>query len=347
MAVDHGPEEPPHPRTRTVLFGHAEATSALAEAERAGRLHHAWLIGGPEGVGKATLAYRFARHLLAGPTERLAGGDGLGIDASSRTSRQIAAGSHPNLMVMERERAEGDKGPRKTIPVDAVRKALGFFNTTAVDSGYRVCVVDAVEDLTLAGANALLKTVEEPPVRGLILLISHTPQRVLPTIRSRCRKLSLTGLPASVVGQAIAALGPDFSRLDPADVARAALAGDGSVGRALAVLAPKTMALLDEVQALLEALPEAPPRGVLALAERLGNRQVAAEFGLAIDYVQAWVAALVRARAELGPARLAPLAEVCENLAESARAVETYNLDRRPLIVSIFGDLAEAVRRAA
>jgi DNA polymerase-3 subunit delta' len=152
-------------------------------------------------------------------------------------------------------------------------------------------------------------------------------------------------LSAAEVGRVLESVAGSDVQPDPRTLERAAAAADGSAGRALALLAPKTLALLDEVQSLLEALPNSSPRRVLALAERLTQKQAGAEFGLALDHVQAWAANAVSARAGLGAARLAPLAEVCENLEEAARSVETYNLDRRPLIVSIFADLAEAVRR--
>ncbi len=335
-------DAPPHPRFSGDLVGHAAASRELSAGNGAGRLHHAWLIGGPEGIGKATLAYRFARRLLAAPSERLEGGDGLGVDPDGRTARQIAAGAHPNLVGLERPVPEDGKPAPKTIGVEAVRKALSLFSTTATDGGRRICIIDPVEDLTVPAANALLKTVEEPPAGALILIVSHAPQRVLSTIRSRCRKLSLAALETAEVRAVLISLGhPDD------DVsARAASLSEGSVGRALAMLDPKRVALLDEVTALLDELPAPAPRRVFALADRVGDRKAADEFPLVLDRFVGWLSLRIRAGQHLGAARLAPLAEVCENLQEAARAVEAYNLDRRAFIVSTFGDLAEAVRRA-
>ena len=338
-----GEGDVPLPRERHVLVGQEDATGALRDGETSRRLHHAWLIGGPEGIGKATLAYRFARHLLAPPSERLAGGDGFGVDPTGRTARQVAALSHPNLVAVERAAAEDGKAEKKIIGVDAVRKALAFFASTAADGGRRVCIVDSVDDLNMQAANALLKTIEEPPPGALILLVSHAPRRVLPTIRSRCRKLDLAPLaPASL--EAILA---DLAIAEPDLRRRVAEMADGSVRRALTLLDPRRIGLIDELRSLLDSLPKAPPSRVLALAEKVGDRRAAEDFPIVLDTVQRWLSDRIGERPEAGAARLAPLAEVCENLTEAARAVEVYNLDRRAFIVSTFGDLAEAVRRAA
>lgn len=335
----------PHPRHRHGLVGHAAAERAVAEAARAGRLHHAWLIGGPEGIGKATFAYRVARHLLASPSEQVPGG--LGVDPEGRTARQVAASAHPNLVVLERSPGEGDKAAPKSISVEAVRRALSFFATTAADGGRRICIIDPVEDLTQAAANALLKSIEEPPSGALILIVSHAPHRVLPTIRSRCRRLSLAPLSADEVAQVLQVLSPCLGKIDAALLSRAAGLADGSVDGALALLDPSRVALVDELTAILDGLPHLAIPRLLALAERLADRRRTEDFPLALDTVLRWLAARVDAAQALGAARLAPLAEVCENLTEAAREVETYNLDRRAFIVTTFGDLADAVRRAA
>lgn len=333
----------PSPRQAPALLGQTEAETAFASAVASGRLHHAWLIGGPEGVGKATFAFAAARYLLAPPGDRT--GLGLGVDPASRTARQVAAGSHPNLMTVDLDAAAGDvdRPPAKTIPIRTVRRALAFFGSTAADGGHRICVVDAIEELSLPGVNALLKTVEEPPPRSTILIVSHAPHRVLPTIRSRCRKLTLPPLGAGEVGRIVGQLAPGADRTQ---VARAVSAAEGSVQRAFELLDPDRTALLDEIAGLLGGLPDAPALRVLALAERLADRRQEGTFALALDAVLAWASERVRAQATLGARRLAPLAELCEKLAEAAAEVETFNLDRRPFVVSMFGDLAEAVRRA-
>ena len=347
MADEASTSAAPPPRERDRVIGQDAAVAELRAAAASDRLHHAWLLGGPAGIGKATLAFRFARRLLAPPAEHSAGGDGLGIVASGRTARQVAAGSHPNLIVLERVSPDGEKAAPRTISVEAVRKVLAFFGATAANGGRRICIVDSVEDLTLPAANALLKTVEEPPAGALILLISHEPQRVLPTIRSRCRKLALRPLSPPDVDEVLGSLGAEFEALDPGLRRRAAAASDGSVARALALLDSKRLALLDEIDRLLDGLPDPPVSRVLALAETLADRRHEEAFGLALDAILRWLAARVEALQAGGPRRLAPLADVCEKIVEAARSVEVYNLDRRAFVVSTFGDLADAVRRTA
>lgn len=343
MPVDLDESGAPHPRDRDILIGQGRAAASLQVAEAAGRLHHAWLLGGPEGIGKATLAYRFARHLLASPAEHVSSEDGLGVNMAGRTARQISAGAHPNLIAIERAAPDGEKAAPKAISVEAVRRALGFFTTTAADGGRRICIVDPVEDLTTQAANALLKTVEEPPPNTLILIVSHAPQRVLPTVRSRCRLLPMTRLAEADVGRVLASLAPT----EPALLDRAAKASDGSVRRALVLLDERRLAILDEIGAVLNDLPTLRARRVMALAEKLAERRADGEFTLALETVQGWVASRIESRQNLAPARLAPLAEVCENLLETARSVEVYNLDKRSFLVSAFRDLAEAVRQEA
>lgn len=337
----------PHPRERAELIGHRAATEAIADGIQSGRLHHAWLIGGPKGTGKATLAYRVARHLLASPEECT--DEVLGVDATSRTARLVAAGAHPNLVTLDLESAsaDADKGQARSVPVKTVRRALALFSSTSTDGGHRVCIVDSAEDLTVQAANALLKTIEEPPARSTVLIVAHEPQRVLPTIRSRCRKLNLTSLSSSEVMKIISSFAPELEAGELGTLKAAVAQSDGSVGRALDLLDPQRLALLQEVAALLALLPNPPMQRVLSLGEKLSQRGGESGFDLTLDAVQRWASDRIRNRAALGAHRLAPLAELCDKVADAARAVETYNLDRRPFVLSMFGDLAEVIRDTA
>jgi DNA polymerase-3 subunit delta' len=340
-------EGAPHPREQLALFGHGEGEHAFVEGLRAGRLHHAWLIGGAEGIGKATLAYRVARRLLGLTASRGAEVTTLAVPADDRVTRQVAALSHPNLAVLRRAPASEKKGPSATIPVDAVRRALSMFGSTAADGGYRVAIVDSAEDLTVASANALLKVIEEPPSRSVFLIVSHAPQRLLPTIRSRCRRLLLRPLAPEDVRAAVASLGAPWNQTEPKLLEEAVRLGEGSVRRTLKMLDREKLALVSDVTAALEALPRTEPKKVLALAERLYRREGEEDYELVLDAVERWVGRRLHEGAALGPARLAPLVEVCEKVGRSAREVDLYNLDRRPLVLSLFDDLAEAVRRTA
>jgi DNA polymerase-3 subunit delta' len=335
-----------HPRETNALFGHREAETALLKAYQSGRIPHAWLIGGPAGIGKATLAYRMARFVLAHrdpqmpEVQRAAT---LSVDPSDPVARQIAAESHGGLLTLER--TLNDKGVMRTvITVDETRETISFFGSTAAVDGWRVCIVDTVDELNPNAANALLKILEEPPQRSLFLLVSHAPARVLPTILSRCRKLLLRALSTNEVIRAAseaANLGGD----DPALIA-AAEAAEGSVARALTLLGGDALKLHQRTAALLATLPQIDPRELHALGDALGSsdRVALAAF---IDSVERWVSQRLRAddvNANANLPRLARLAEVWEKINRAARDTEAYNLERKPLVFSVFGLLAEATR---
>jgi DNA polymerase III subunit delta' len=270
----------------------------------------------------------------------------LDVPSDHPVSRQVAALSHPNLFVLRRQPATEKKTASTTIPVDQVRRALGLFANTASDSGYRVCIVDSAEDLLPASANALLKMVEEPPPRSLFLIISHAPQRVLPTIRSRCRRLSLAPLGEADLNDVIRSLdgAVDADLNDGEAVAQAVSLADGSARRAIELLDKTKVETLQIVNRLLDGLPRFDTRATLALAERLAKKGAEQEFDLVLESVQRWASLTLNKRVGDGPARLAPLVEVCEKIARAAREVDIYNLDRRPLVLTMFGDLADAVR---
>src|SRR5471032_3513251 len=196
------------PRETSALFGHAEAERALLEAYKGGRIPHAWLIGGPPGIGKATLAYRLARFVLAHPDPKapaVQDATSLAVGADNPVARRIAAQAQGDLLVLERTINETTGKLYTVIRVDDVRRSVSFFGSTAGEGGWRIAIVDAVDDLQREGANALLKVLEEPPARTLLLLVSHAPGRELPTIRSRCRRLLLRPLDAADVARAVAA----------------------------------------------------------------------------------------------------------------------------------------------
>ncbi len=342
-----GFEGAPHPREQFAFFGHQEGEGAFLEGLRSGRLHHAWLIGGAEGIGKATLAYRVARAVLDPRKAYDRHIVSLNVPPDSQAARQVAALSHPNLAVLRRSPPTDKKAASATIPVDAVRRALTMFGSTAADGGYRVCIVDSAEDLTISSANALLKVIEEPPPRSLFLIVSHAPQRVLPTIRSRCRRLLLRPLEDQEIRAAIASLGPPWSDIPEDVVAQALRYGEGSVRRTLELLDAEKVAFIDQVTRLLDGLPRTDTKQVLALAEALARRDADDAYDLALETVQRWVSERLREQAGLGASRLAPLVEVCEKIGRSAREIDVFNLDRRPFILTMFDDLADAVRRAA
>lgn len=334
--------EPALPRGTSVLYGHAEAEMALLEAYRSRRIAHAWLLTGPAGIGKATLAYRLARFVLAHPDPRLlsAATTSLHVDAEHPVARRVAVQSHGDLLVLERTVNEKTDKLRQEIQVDDVRRTVTFFGSTPAEGGWRVAIVDAVDELNSEGANALLKILEEPPRQALLLLVSHSMGRVLPTIRSRCRLLTLRPLPAGDVARAsAAAIGKNPS---DAEITAAAAVAEGSVRRALALLDSSALELRNRVLTLLDRLPALDPRALHALGDRLSGTEPAT-LAAFVDAVNGWLAGRLTCGPQK-PAALERIAVIWERFNQSARDFETFNIDRKPLVFNVFGWLAEASR---
>ncbi|HEV3159876.1 MAG TPA: DNA polymerase III subunit delta' [Xanthobacteraceae bacterium] len=339
---DDDTDEAFHPRETAVLFGHAAAETASLAAYRAGRMPHGMLITGPKGIGKATLAYRIARFILSHPDSTamdVQDAASLQVDPTSPVARRVAAQAQPDLLVLER--TVNERGVlRNQIAVDDIRRTVPFFGSTAGEGGWRIAIVDAVDDLNRSGANALLKVLEEPPTRGLLLLIAHSTARVPPTVRSRCRIISLRPLAEEDVAAALAAA----SGLEPdnPEIAAAAARSDGSVARALTLLDEDASTLRQQALDLLARLPAVDPADLHALGDALAGTdpQPLAAF---LDAVNAWLAQrLAGGRGDL--ARLNRLAEASEHINAAARDAETYNLERKPFVFNVFGLLAEATR---
>lgn len=330
----------PHPRQTTSLYGHEAAERQFLDAYRGGRLPHAWLIAGPQGIGKATLAYRIARYVLTHPdpaAESIRHDDTLFVDGEHLVARRVAGQGHSDLLVFER--TVGDNGKLRTvIAIDQIRRAVKFFGSTAGEGGWRVCIVDSAEDLNREGANALLKILEEPPRRSLLLVVSHAPGRLLPTIRSRCRRLALQPLAAAdVVSAAADALGIEKS--SPELQAASALAED-NVAKAIALCDADVLALRRRLTALLDALPSTDPQALHALGDSLARDEAA--LAAFVDTVRGWAATQMTELTETR--QLARLAVATTKFNRSVADADIFNLDRKPLVFSAFGLLAEARR---
>ncbi len=331
----------PHPRLASRLIGHVAAEAEMLGAYREGRLAHAWLIGGREGVGKATLAWRFARFVLAHPDPNAPGvraAANLAVAPDHPVARQLAALAHPDFALLRREWNQDLKRFRAEIRVDDIRAGLNMFHMSAAFGGWRVAIVDSADELNPNGANALLKVIEEPPPRSLILIVAHRPGQVLATIRSRCRRLLLERLSPSQIGDVVGGLGAPWNAADPRLRDAAAARADGSVREALRRLDPEADGVGALIDAAIAQLPNADPRAIHKLAEAVSGRAATDAFAALTAALYDWIAA--RARAEASPAAREALTTLWDKLRAATRDTEALNLDRKLHVLAVFEEIS-------
>lgn len=256
-----------HPRERYDLIGHENAETALASAWESGRMHHAWLVTGPRGVGKASLVWRAARRILGAAPDPAHGP--LGSDPQHPVCRQIEAQACPDLLLLRRPWDEKRKRWRAEITVEEARKAPGFFEKSSGAGGWRVCIVDCADDMNVNAANALLKTLEEPPAQGVLFLVAHSPGRLPATIRSRCRRLELRAPTTETTADWVVS---QASSTDPAKAKTASEMAHGAPGRALAIAIAGGVELAREVRDFVELGVKATDVDMRKLADRISTK---------------------------------------------------------------------------
>ncbi|HQU69100.1 MAG TPA: DNA polymerase III subunit delta' [Albidovulum sp.] len=362
-------EGAPHPRETRTLIGQGTAEAEFLDAFNSGRLHHAWLLTGALGVGKATLAWKIARFLLATPEAEEAGlfGDAppapatLGIPDDHPVARRLMAGSEGRIFVLRRAWDDEKKKLKTVITVDEVRKLRNFLHLSAADGGRRVVIVDPADEMNPNAANALLKMLEEPPAGVVFLLVSHRPSGLLPTIRSRCRELRLATLGPDDLAAAVAAAGGDQGDSG----ALAALAA-GSVGEAIRLTNLDGIETYRALVALFATLPRLDRPAALRLAEAAAQRGAAERFELLLALFDLFLARLARAGtlgfegSEAAPgeaalfARLAPApgaarawAELQQSLGARARHARAVNLDPAATVLDMVFRIDETARGLA
>lgn len=349
-------EGAPHPRETPVLYGQKAAEAAFLSAFNSGRLHHGWLITGPRGLGKATLAWKIARFLLATPEDD--GGffaparpDTLDIDEDHPVAHRLRAQADPNFRLVRR--APNDKGDRlqTVISVKEIRKLKEELALSAADGGRRAVILDAADEMNPQAANALLKLLEEPPARVTLLLIAHQPAKLLPTIRSRCRELRLRPLDPQSLSDALTAAGAEIAPEDR--VALAELAG-GSVGEAFRLTAQAALQKYRALVAILSGLPRMDRAKMIAFAETASTRAGPEAFETAVTLIDTLLARLARTGAtgrppaEAAPGEAALLlrlspdpwaarawAVLAQDLGARARQGKAVNLDPAGLILDM------------
>jgi DNA polymerase-3 subunit delta' len=329
------------------LFGHLAAAAALEAAARSGRLPHAWLVCGPPGIGKATLGYRFGRWLLANGADRPAepGLAPLYLDLGDPVFRRVAAGSHADLRAL---RPEAEGGVKRVIRVDGARAAIRFLAMTPAEGAWRFVLVDQAETMRAEAANALLKTLEEPPPRAVLMLTTASPDRLLPTIRSRCRRLELEPLDRTDMAELLRRLRPE---LPQADRERLAVMAEGSPGRALALSDGEGLAVQQLVDTVLAGLPLGDRGRWHAVADAVAAKRDGSTFTTFVALLRREISAAVRraARGEAAPAWLAlrPLAEwstLWDSLGRLAAETDGLSLDRKQAVLTALGWLTPSRR---
>ncbi|MGN6515413.1 MAG: DNA polymerase III subunit delta' [Rhizomicrobium sp.] len=339
---DTAPQVEAHdPRRTFSLVGHRAALATAARAIRTGRAPQGWLISGPPGVGKATFAFRIARYLLAfGATDR--GPEDLSVPDNDPTAVQITAGGHPGLLVLQRGINPNTGKPMTVLGVDEVRKLHGFFGMTSGAGGWRIAIVDTADDMNDAAANALLKALEEPPPRAMLMLLSNAPGQLLPTIRSRCQRLDLRPLSSAELSAELKRQLPDIPDEERAALVR--IAG-GSIGAALTLADDDGLALAQDAERLIDRAASPDISATLALADRLARVNEGTD-RLGRFLIEA-LANRIRDRAMAGGAGLDRWTDLLEKLTRSFNRTAALHLDPRQTILSADKAIGDTARRRA
>ena len=314
-----------HPRFASRVAGHDGAREDFMSAFASGRPHHAWLVTGPLGIGKATLAYDLAQHVLAQSGN------------PDQTRRWLNARAHPDMAVLER--GPGDTKPRKLkaeISVDDARHFIDFFSHTSSGAGWRVGLVDAADDLNTESANALLKLVEEPPAKSLIFIVCHAPGKLLRTLRSRCRKMPLSALPLEDTVKVLSEL-PLAPAVAQDKLVQAAAISGGSPGFALQLLNSEGAKAF---QTFLAAR-RLDAAGRQAVGQHFATRSAAvADFQIFMGLLLDWLAQRARDNQSL------PLAQLHASLSQQQSVVSGYNVDRRVAVMDALQQVDLALKAA-
>lgn len=358
-AVDADTQDAPEelsPRNNPDLLGHEEIEKSLLADYNAGRLPHAIVLSGPSGIGKATLAFRLARFLFSqGASEGgLFGGDDAKPDTmyvapDNPVFRRVASGGHADLEVIEREMDEKKGKLKRDIAVDTVREVKDMLHQKAAEGGWRVVIVDSAEYLNHHGQNALLKILEEPPSKSLLILTTSQPGAFLPTIRSRCRMIQMEPLKTATVAALLEKFAPTIGDGEKEAISRYA---EGSIGRALQFYADGGMELYRDLLSILSEIPAIDLVKLQDMAEKVGRSEEA--YDTAREILTNWCSRIARLQARGEPAadvmpgdsavfmRLMESYPPChfldtwEKMSQLFNQTEWSNLDKRLALVSAF-----------
>lgn len=346
------------PRLTRILTGHAKPQADFLAALNGGRMPHAWLLTGPKGVGKASFAYLAARLVLSGGSATA-----MSPALESDDAHLVEEGAHPDLFVLKRDYNPKTQKFRGDIPAEAARDLRQSFNLSAGRGGWRVAIIDSIDELNRYGVNALLKLIEEPPEKCLFLIICHNPGRLLDTIRSRCRMLSFNALDESDLQSIV------HGRLegsDPNEVAASAFLAQGSAGYALMLSEEGGFDLYREMIGVLETAPQLDVEKLHGLAGRFGARAAPEQFAIFCFLLSGWLHRYVRFASTgagfqpvfegeealvnrlLGDGLgVEPFVALWEKVEQDSRAVEALNLDKKQAVLEWMTGFADANRKRA
>lgn len=326
------------PFANTKLFGHAEAENFLARSYQSGKLHHAILIEGPQGIGKATLAFRFAHHVLSHPEPDAAPDVLSDPDQSSLVGRQIASGASHNLLHLSRPTDEKTGKVKSYITVEEVRKAGHFFSQTSGSGNWRIVILDPADDMNRNAANAILKVLEEPPKRSLFLVLSHAPGKLLPTIRSRCMPLKLNPLRVPDLTNALSHLG---TRVSPEQATMLATDAKGSVSQALKLINYGGVDIVNSFNDMLANEGAAARRQMHKLADVLSAKDSEVIFHFFIEHITEFLMDNAKHAAMAGDlSRAERLSRLSSGIIEKLGIASAYNLDRKQSLLEVLAEVA-------
>ena len=345
----------PHPKDTDRLIGHEAAEKRFLDNYLSGRFHHAWLITGAKGVGKATFAYRAAKFLLSG---QASGGGGLfgppetlDVPPDDPALALLHANAHPGLAVLKRQYDTKKKKLFTVIRVDEVRELNSFFQLTASEGSWRIVIIDPVDEMNANAANAILKILEEPPKKTLFLLLSHTPAGLLPTIRSRCRQLALRPLDEAHMREA---LSPHCETLSPDQLDMLLTIAEGSPGKALRLLEAGGLEIFTGILDIFRKYPQLDAEKLHALADSSGKKDAEAVYRNICELYPWWLTRLARAASEeFESTKLVPgEAEIMKRMASAhspsawadlwdkgntlIKKADSINLDRKQVVLNLF-----------
>ncbi|MBL4597337.1 MAG: DNA polymerase III subunit delta' [Rhizobiaceae bacterium] len=330
-------DELPDPSENMNLIGHGETLDLLADHLASGRMHHAWLLSGPKGIGKATTAFRFAGHVFRNSGNEVINPKFQKAEEGDLIESKIAKGGHPNLLHLSRPWDHKTKKFKTMLTVDEIRQTRKFFGMTPGEKGWRICIIDSADEMNANAANALLKILEEPPAQTLFMVISHAAGRLLPTIRSRCQMLPMKPLDPSDV-LAIAGRFGALDGISPKDQELVGQLSGGSVRRALVLLNLDGIALFRQIETILQTPQNPDWSKIHILASQLAPRAQDEKYRLFLELMYNFMHERVRGNSDLKA--LTGWAELWEKTTHAANLTDSYNLDRKQTILSLFKNMA-------